>query len=49
MHIKIAFQYSMPVVKIYGTRNMYYRFEVLKMNIETQSKHIHLAENKRPT
>jgi len=31
-----AFRYSLPVLKIYSVRNVYYRFLVLAANIATQ-------------
>jgi len=36
--IKAAFWYSLSVLKIYSARYVYYRFSVLAVNIETQSK-----------
>jgi len=33
---KAAFRYSLSVLKIYSARNVYYRFSVLAVNIETQ-------------
>jgi len=35
---KVAFRYSLSVLKIYSVRNVYYRFSVLAVNIETQPK-----------
>jgi len=35
-HTYTAFRYSLPVLKIYSARHVYYRFAVLAMNIGTQ-------------
>jgi len=34
--IVATFRYSLPVLKIYSVRNVYYRFLVLAVNIKTQ-------------
>jgi len=33
---RLHFEYSLPVLKIYSARHVYYRFSVLAVNIETQ-------------
>jgi len=36
--IKLVFRYSLPVLKIYDTRYVHYKFSVLAVNIGTRSK-----------
>jgi len=38
-----AFRYSLSVLKIHNVRNVYYRFLVLAVNIETQFSYHQLA------
>jgi len=38
--ITAALRYSLPVLKIYSARNVYYRFSVLAVNIGTQPRSI---------
>jgi len=39
LHHKVAFRYSLQILKIYSARNVYYRFAVLTMNIGTQLRY----------
>jgi len=43
--IKVAFRYSLSVRKIYSARDVYYRFSVLAVNVETQPKYIKNRRN----